>query len=136
MGGFIDDATLLSKITGTKMEDTIRSINSNEELMIVDPNLKQSENVSLENSPQESNRKKIKFSKFQPPNGSISDVKVQMEPSPTKQNSSYNTNVNTNRSKRGLSSINTSNFSSQKPYLSCATSRHYQAGSSESPCQY
>ena len=37
MQGFIEDATLLSKITGTKLEDTIRSINSNEELMIIDP---------------------------------------------------------------------------------------------------
>lgn len=38
--GFIDETTLMSKITGLsnkKMEDTIRSINSNEELMIIDP---------------------------------------------------------------------------------------------------
>lgn len=65
--GFIDETTLMSKITGLsnkKMEDTIRSINSNEELMIIDPTVQQSENVSVDNSPQMSNRKKIMFSKF------------------------------------------------------------------------
>ena len=38
--GFIDETTLISNITGQsnkKMEDTMRSINSNEELMIIDP---------------------------------------------------------------------------------------------------
>ena len=93
--------------------------------MVIDPTQIQSENISIDNSPQNSNRKIIKFSKFQPPNNSnnLSETKKELESSsnssPSKLNSPFKSNqpiIGTNRSRRGLQSItNTSNFHSQQP---------------------
>jgi hydroxymethylpyrimidine/phosphomethylpyrimidine kinase len=80
--GLNRDDKLTEKLGMTHSKGSSKSIDSNEELIVVDPimvSMMESENVSIDNSPLQSNRKLIKFSKFMPPNYSLCEFKVPVE---------------------------------------------------------
>lgn len=104
--GFSDEIAILSKMGLSSKETTKKkidveisdkSIDSNEELIVLDPTTVNalgivSENVSIDHSPPlASNRKQIKFSKFIAPNNSLSDTKQFLDTSnsPSKLANSY-----------------------------------------------